>query len=238
VALAVCAAALVALAYLVARETSLFALRTVEVEGASEDVSAAVEASLENVIGTSLVAVDAGDVVRRLEALPTVVDASVDRDFPHTIHVTVREERPVAVVRQGEGAWVVSARGRVMEAVEPGDVTRLPRVWLGSDVTAPRPGVFLLPDEGGLAVHALARVPQEFPVRITSARGSADALVMVVDGSKAELRLGEASELRVKLAVAATVLESLGTQGRRDLDYLDVSLPTRPVGASKAQVEA
>jgi cell division protein FtsQ len=237
-AVAACAALLAGLAYVVARETSLFAVRAVEAPGASEGVAAAVEDTLGDIVGTSLVAVDAQEVVSRLEALPTVVSASVDRDFPHTLRVTVREERAVAVVRYGDGAWLVSARGRVMEAVEPGDVVRLPRVWLGSDVVAPRPGVFLLPDEGGLAVHALSRVPQEFPVRIASARGSPDDLVLVVDGSKAELRLGEASELRVKLAVAATVLESLGAQGRQELEYLDVSLPTRPVGASKAQVEA
>jgi cell division protein FtsQ len=237
-ALVVCAGALAGLAYVVARETSLFALRSVAVQGASDDVAAAVEGSLGNLLGSSLVALDANEVVSRIEALPAVVSASVDRDFPHTLRVSVREERPVAVVRHGDGAWVVSARGRVMEAVEPGDITRLPRVWLGGDVPAPRPGVFLLPDEGGLAVQALSRVPLEFPVRIASARGSPDDLVMVVDGSKAELRLGEASELRVKLAVAATVLESIGAQGRQDLEYLDVSLPTRPVGASKAQLEA
>jgi cell division protein FtsQ len=237
-ALVACAGLLAGLAYVVARETSLFALRSVEVQGASEDVAAAVVGSLGSLVGTSLVAVDGKEVVSRLEALPTVVSASVDRDFPHTLRVSVREERSVAVVRHGDGAWVVSARGRVMEAVEPGEVMGLPRVWLGDDVPAPRPGVFLLPNEGGLAVQALSRVPAEFPVRIASARGSPDDLVMVVDGSKAELRLGEASELRVKLAVAATVLESLGAHGRQTLEYLDVSLPTRPVGAVKAQVEA
>jgi hypothetical protein len=75
-------------------------------------------------------------------------------------------------------------------------------------------------------------------VRIVAARGTADALVLVLDRTKAELRLGDATDLRLKLAVAATVLESLGAQERAALAYLDVSLPTRPVGAPKAQVEA
>ena len=170
------------------------------------------------------------DVVRRLEALPTVVSASVERDFPHTLRVELREERPVAVVRHADGAWMVSARGRVMGSVALGSAARLPRVWLGLDAASPQPGVYLLPNEGGLVVEALARVPEDFPVEIAAARGSVDELVLVVEDTKAELRLGEAAELRLKLAVAATVLESLGTQERRELSYLDVSLPTRPVG--------
>ena len=81
-------------------------------------------------------------------------------------------------------------------------------------------------------------MPKDFPVEIGAARGSMDELVLVVEDTKAELRLGEAAELRLKLAVAATVLESLGAQERRELAYLDVSLPTRPVGAYSSQVEA
>ena len=40
-----------------------------------------------------------------------------DRAFPHTLSVTVVPERPVAVVRQGAAAFVVSERGRVVARV-------------------------------------------------------------------------------------------------------------------------
>jgi cell division protein FtsQ len=238
VALVVCGAVLAGLAYVVARETSLFALRTVDVRGASEPVVEQAREALAALVGGSLVSVSTDDVVRRLEALPTIVSASAERDFPHTLRVELREERPVAVVRHGDGAWMVSARGRVMESVAIGSAARLPRVWLGVGTASPRPGVYLLPNEGGLVIEALARVPDDFPVEIAAARGSVDELVLVVEDTKAELRLGEAAELRLKLAVAATVLDTLGTQERRELSYLDVSLPTRPVGAYKSQVEA
>jgi cell division protein FtsQ len=182
------------------------------------------------------VAVDAGDVERRLEALPAVLTAEIDRDFPHTLRVAVRAERPVAVVRQAAGAWLVSARGRVIAVVEPRALQRLPRVWLPAGREALAPGTYLLPDEGGALIRALARLPERFPARIEAARGTPDAVVLVL-GGKTELRLGEAAELRLKLAVAATVLRSLSSSERRELAYLDVSLPTRPVGAPKPQVE-
>jgi hypothetical protein len=75
------------------------------------------------------------------------------------------------------------------------------------------------------------------PGRVEAARGTPDDLVIVL-GTKTELRLGEASELRLKLAVAATVLGALSPDERRELAYLDVSLPTRPVGTEKPQVES
>lgn len=239
VALLAVGALLAGLAYVAARETSLFALRAIDVEGASAPIAKQAEDALAAYVGKSLVSVDTGEVEARLEALPGVLSATVDRDFPHTLTVELRPERAVAVVRQGEEAWVVSARGRVMELVEPRSIPRrLPRIWLPREVVTPRPGVFLLPGEGGVVVRALSRVPADFPVRIVAARGTADALVLVLDRTKAELRLGDATDLRLKLAVAATVLESLGAQERAALAYLDVSLPTRPVGAPKAQVEA
>jgi hypothetical protein len=55
-------------------------------------------------------------------------------------------------------------------------------------------------------------------------------------GNRTELRLGPGVAVREKLEVAAVVLEEL----RRDrvrLAYLDVSLPERPVGYQKSQVE-
>jgi cell division septal protein FtsQ len=229
-------AVLAGLGYLAARETSMFAVRTVEVEGAAEPVVGQIQRALEPLIGTSLAALDAAAVERTVESLATVVTAAVDRDFPHTIRIAVRPEEPVAVVRRADRAWLVSARGRVMTQLEAGERARLPRVWLAPGEKLGL-GTYLLPDEGGAAVAALARVPARFPARVDAARGTPDELVLVL-GTKTELRLGEASEVRLKLSVAATVLSGLPVAARRELAYLDVSLPTRPVGAPKPQVES
>jgi cell division protein FtsQ len=213
----------------------MFALRTVEVSGAPAEVAAQVREALGGLVGESLVALDADDVERRVESLATVLAAEADRDFPHTLRITVRPERPVAVVRRGADSWLVSARGRVMATLEPRQLARLPRIWVPAAVERLAPGTYLLPNEGGLVVRALAQVPEKFPARVSAGRGNADSLVLVL-GGKTEVRLGDASELRLKLAVAATVLGSLAASERRELAYLDVSLPTRPVAADKPQV--
>jgi cell division protein FtsQ len=222
--------------YLAARETSVFAVREVEVTGPSQDVVLATRAALEPMLGQSLVALDPGELVRRLQAVPTVRHASIDRDFPHTLSVTVEQELPVAVVRAGDGAWLVSAEGRILERVGEDDQARLPRVWLGEGVVGIAPGKVLPESIGGAAVRALARIPVDFHARVeAAARGSDGSLVLVLPG-ELELRLGGAAELRVKLEAAAAVLGSLTPAAREELAYLDVSLPARPVGAVKSQL--
>jgi cell division protein FtsQ len=227
--------AAVGLLYVAGRETSMFALRDVVVQGAPRPVAAEVRAALKPLVGRSLVALSPGEAARLVRQLPTIVSASADRDYPHTLRVTVRPERPIAVVRHLGDSWLVSARGRLMQRLTAEAFPRLPRIWLGQAVTGLAPGSVLLPDEGGLAVRTLAQLPRPFPVPVQSAGGTPDAVTVVLrDGI--ELRLGEAEQLRLKLRVAAAVLRSIPASERAALAYVDVSLPARPVSAQKSQV--
>ena len=223
-------------AYLAARETSLFALRAVEVRGAQPAVAAAVEQELASLDGASLVSLSPGDVEHRLEALPAVRSATVDRRFPHALEVRVVQERPVAVVRIGEGSWLVAASGRVIGALPLGALSRLPRIWLEEGVAAPVPGERLAAAQGAPAARAVAEIPAGFPARVQSVRGGPDELLFVLANST-ELRLGPITDVRRKLEAAAVVLEELRRERLR-LAYLDVSLPERPVGSTESQVEA
>lgn len=83
------AAALVALggAYIVARQTSVFAVRWIDVRGGTPSVKAEVQKALKPTRGTSLLRLDGSALARRLEALPDVASASFDRSFPHTLVV-------------------------------------------------------------------------------------------------------------------------------------------------------
>ena len=59
-----------------------------------------------------------------------VAAASYDRDFPHTLKVTVVAEVPIALLRRGRDAWVVSDSGRVLRKVTERPLPGLPRIWL------------------------------------------------------------------------------------------------------------
>ena len=77
------------LAYFGARETSMFALTTVDVRGAPPLVAAHVRQALRPLHGKSLLALSPGDVTQRLERLPDVASVSYDRDFPHTLRLRI-----------------------------------------------------------------------------------------------------------------------------------------------------
>ena len=110
--------AVILLAILAARETSLFGIRAIEVSGADSRVTRQVQRALDGRTGASLFGLDLESAELEVSALPTVAAVSFDRAYPHTLRVTVVPERPVALVRQGAHSFVVSERGRVVATAE------------------------------------------------------------------------------------------------------------------------
>src|SRR2546423_7610011 len=80
-------------AYVLARQTSIFALQRIEVDGAPPSVAAEVRASLQPYRGTSLVAFNWRRAARQLSAVAEVADARFDRAFPHTLKVDRKSTR-------------------------------------------------------------------------------------------------------------------------------------------------
>jgi cell division protein FtsQ len=222
------------LLYLAARETPLFAVREVDVTGAPPAVRKAVLEATEPFVGESLVALDGDELRRSLEALPTVRSLRIDRAFPNTLRIAVSPEQPLALLRRGPRGWLVSERGRVMGELETPAATARPRIWIGRGTEVETGGVV----ENAtvhVALRVLRRVPEGFPVRIRSVR-VADGTATLVLGGGGEIRLGSRDALTLKLNVAGRVLHGLTALERRNLAYLDVAVPERPVGADKSQV--
>ncbi|MDQ4030486.1 MAG: FtsQ-type POTRA domain-containing protein [Actinomycetota bacterium] len=216
-------------AYAAARTTSLFAIETVRVEGTTPAVAQLVQKELESLRGTSLLAVDGGEVVRRVEALPDVRSASLDRAFPHALVVDVRRELPAAVLRAGEESWLLSERGRVLRRVARGMHPRLPRIWSPERVEL---GALVSDAHAVLAVRAVRQLRHGFPARIRTASAGNEGLVLQL-ASGLDLRLGDPDDLALKLAVASQLLRLV----EPPTDYLDVSIPERPVAGENPQVE-
>jgi cell division protein FtsQ len=228
------AAALVAgaaMAYVGARETPVFAVRTVAVRGASPSVAAEVRRALRPLEGRSLLAIGATDVEGRLAELPDVASASYDRSFPHTLTVVVVPEQPVAVLRRGADSSLVSARGRVLRPTVHGALPWLPRIWIAGDADTTM-GTTLAPDSGGDAAAALAVARRVgFRAHVVGVT-VADDLLSLKLASGLELRLGSARDVALKLAVAARILPIVGPEA----SYLDVSVPARPVAMTPPAV--
>ncbi len=230
VVIAIVIAALGGGAYLLARESSLFALQKIDVVGAPPSVAARVRAALAPFDGASLVTLDGPAVRRSLAELPVVAAARYDRDFPHTLRVFVRPERPVAVLRRGAESWLVSTRARVMARLDRGAERGLPRIWATRAVSVSL-GATLSGDaaRGVEAVTPLAG--RRFGRRVASVRAGEKELTLVLR-SGLELRLGNTADLPLKLAVGQRIAHLLGNAP----GYVDLSVPGRPVSGANPKV--
>src|SRR6478735_3823535 len=185
--------------YALARETSLFAISRIDVSGGSPRLASQVRRALAPLSGASLVGLDGGDIVRRVDALPTVVRATYDRAFPHTLRITVVTERLPA---HADAA--------------------LPRVWV-SGHTPVSIGETLDAQGVGAAARAVG-LAGAFASRIASASFADGSLVFHLR-SGLELLLGDRAEIPLKVAVAERAL-ALVPSGS---SFLDVSVPGRAV---------
>ena len=222
--------------YGLARQTSMFAVDTIRVEGADATVAADVRRELRRYEGGSLLRVDASAVEQRVDGLPAVRAAVVDRSFPHTLRVRVVPETPVAVVRRGADSYLVSARGRVVAAVARGTYRALPRIWLpaGTEIEL---GSLLGGADGGLAARSLTTfVGSGFTNRITFVRALNGQVTLGLRGGL-EIRLGAPVDLRLKVAIAHEVVASLALPSQGGPDYLDIAVPERPVAGRNPQPE-
>jgi cell division protein FtsQ len=217
----------------VARYTSAFAVRAVAVSGAPPEVAAQVRTALAPAVGESLLALDLEALADRARGVPMVASVTFDRAFPNTLRIGVVTEQPVAVLRQGASSWLAAAGGRVVAELARGSHARLPRIWLKRDVEV-RLGDRL----GGLqrrAVDAVAPLASHpLPTAVNAVVATRGELTLELR-TGLELRLGDASELPLKLEVARRILPSLDPETR----YLDVSVPDRPVAGTtlESQVE-
>jgi cell division protein FtsQ len=215
-------------AYVLARQTSLFALNRIEVEGAPPGVAAEIRSTLATYQGESLVRFDARQASRMLSSVAEVADARFDRSFPHTLKIRVRLERPVAVLRQGVDAWLVSASARVLRKLER-PYPRLPRIWVARSVD-----ITVNATLAGPGARGVAAVAPLGPLRVgADVRQvlTADGELTLVLGSGTQLRLGNSGDIRLKLSIAKQLIPL--TPGAA---YVDVSVPERPVAGYNSQV--
>jgi POTRA domain, FtsQ-type len=219
-----------ALLYLGARETPVFAVRTIDVEGVRPSVARRVEVALRPLEGRSLLKIRSGEVERLATALPSIASVTYDRAFPNTLRVHVEQEQPVAVVRQGVEAWLVSRRARVIKRIAQRTHRVLPRIWLRQPV-AISPGRTLSAGAGAEEVAMLdALEAARLAGRVASVRYESGQWIYVVRGGL-QIRVGTRSDLALKLAIAQRILERTAVVG-----YLDVSVPERPVAGQEPQV--
>ncbi|MFC8046918.1 cell division protein FtsQ/DivIB [Nocardia sp. NPDC057353] len=192
----------VAVAYL----TPAFAVRTVRVEGAAAVPEDAVRAELGVPDGLSMLRIDTTAMAARVASIPKISTARVQRVFPGTVLVTVRERTPVLWFTGPGGAHLVDAEA-VEYAVEPAP-PGVPELAAAGATPATRQA----------AVTVLTALPPALAAEVAKveARSASDIVLTLRDGRT--VLWGGAEDAARKAAVVGPLLTRDGT-------IFDVSSP-------------
>jgi cell division septal protein FtsQ len=209
--------------------SSVFAVHRIQVTGAPPWLAKEIRNAARPRVGDqSLLQLDTGSVVRSVSAQPYVQSVSVDRKFPNTLAIHITAYRPAVYVQAGTLGYLVSRSGRVLQQVTAWP-NGLPRVQLP-------PGTALSVGHqngdvnlaGALAV--LRAIPPHFEAQVGPIHDlvSGSGTVAMLIGQHVRIRLGQATQLALKLEVAKRVIGRIQGGQRANLSYLDVTAPARP----------
>jgi cell division protein FtsQ len=198
----------------------LLVVRSVAVTGTHHVPAAQVLAVADVQAGTPLIRVDTAQIARRVEAIRQVASATVARDWPDHLVITVRERVPVVAVRMAGGGYdlvdpdgVIVRWSRARPAGLPLYLTSLPGRALRGD--------------SGLATTAavLAELPSWLSRQVATvsaaaadeSTGSPDQVTLYLNGNKT-VRWGGPDRAIQKGKELAIVM-------REAASYFDVSAP-------------
>jgi cell division protein FtsQ len=205
------------------RDSSLVAVRRVQVAGASGPDGAAIRQALVSAARTmTTLDVKMSQLRMAAEPYPVVKSLSVDTQFPHGMRIRVIEQVPVAVVDAGGRKTAVSGDGTLLHDVRP--VSSLPTIPLGI-----APGGTRLTGYALTEARLLASAPWQLLGKVGSVSdGAAHGLVAQLRAGPS-IYFGDSSRLGAKWTAAAQVLASSGSAGAA---YVDVTDPGRPAAGA------
>ena len=232
----VCALAVVAvIAFVWLRSSSVFAVQTITASATQHVTQKQIEAAVSDARGVSLLKLSTRAIEKDLGSLPYVRSIHVYRDFPNGLRVDIKEYQPAARLQDGDGAvWLVADDGRLLAKAGAEAPQALTLIVAAARFEAKAGSV--APDAilGAVPVAQLIETPDmaaSLPaVDHVSVSTGGEVVVVLQDGT--ELRLGEPTDLKQKMNLAAWFIQKYLKDGK-SLEYVDISVVDRPAVKAK-----
>jgi cell division protein FtsQ len=223
---AVAVVVLVGLAY-VLLHTPLFSARVVTVSGLHPHTSdAAIEAAAGLGGHPPLISLNPGAAAQRVEALPFIASARIDRHWPDAVTIAVTERVPALTMAGPGSSWsVLDKEGRTLE-VEPSRPAGLVAVSVDSPSgpAGPAPvGGTLTADSAALVVART--LPPAFAAQVTTVTEAANGTVSLALNSGLTVQLGTGTDLQAKYEDVAAIIAHASLRGATTID---VTVPQSP----------
>lgn len=196
------AVVILVVAVLATLASPLFKASSVQVQGAVYTDRDVLSSVVDSIKGHPILLVDTAAAERTLEAVPWVESARVATSFPHSVVIDIRERRPLATFRGGDGKWrVIDVEGRVLDVIAGQPVAYM--LVTGNHPDTPRGDYAGAPY--ATVAQLVAALPPEIRGRTTSINldASTTNLSLVIDrGDRHSIvvHLGDGTALADKLA--------------------------------------
>ena len=210
------------------RDSSLVAVRDVEVEGVTGADRERIVANLTDAArGMTTLHVQTDQLQNVAREFPTVASVSADTSFPHGITIQVIERRPKLIVRAGDREIPVGGDGSLLPGAELGD-RDLPELTLEELPTSGR-----LSGDPLSEALAIGAAPAPLRPLVAGSSVSVDYGIVVTMRGGIELRFGNRDRADQKWTAVAAILAD---RQLTSVSYVDVRVPDRPAvgGASTA----
>ena len=168
------------------------------------------------IAGRRFFELDAAAATARISALSWVASASVQRRFPHSATITVRERTPAGIWRIGAVEYVVSDDGTVLDAAD--GASTLPIIDASQSDLTIQVGDHMDPDPVRVAAHAVSFLPPALARTITNFQYDRQNGLTIVTTGGALIRLGDGKDIDYKLAVWQAIMQKADPKEVHELD--------------------
>jgi cell division protein FtsQ len=206
--------------------SSLFGLRHVEVDARGHRTASEVRALAGLGPSANVVWLDTAAIERRLEADPWIASATVTRSLPWTVHVSVRERKPIGVLgSSGTAGVLVAVDGTTLGPAPAG--TRLPTISLPPSA----PATVGLPGEGG-AVRAIAAMSPGLRHRVREVDVAVGGTLTIHLRDGSAVALGRPVDVDEKVRVLRRLL-AWERMNEAELGWISLVAPSAPAAVPR-----
>ena len=205
--------------------------KNIRIFGSNEWVSEQKIASIaSNQVDKSLFLVSSQQIIEQLNNIPGVTETKVVKQFPHGLQITVRAQKPAAMLKakDGEKLTAVDVKGRVLNAVQNVSTSGIPVIEV-SDVSKSLNSRAV--KEALKIVSSLSQDFRSHVIRVSAKTQDSVEKEVSYPGPSGDVHRivvwGDSSDSELKKAIVETIISDPSKIGNRQL--LDVSAPARPI---------
>lgn len=182
---------------------------------------ARVKALVTDQAGKSLLLIHSGKLEEQIRALPGVTQAEVTKNYPHGLTVHVQAQVPAAILKADGTMVAVDNKGRILNDVHTA-VDGIPVIEVSHIESA------LKQTSVNQAVQILGSLDENTRKRISTVEAKTrDSITTKLDDNALTIIWGDASKLKLKMAIVTTLLSQPDTLA--GATTIDVSAPDRPI---------